>query len=156
MELIYRGTRDGTTSRAFHKKCDNQGPTVCLYKNENNYIFGGFTSLSWTSPENSIYQSDPYSFIFTLTNIHNTSPKKLPNSSTMSNMRHNINNGPTFGGKIAEFAIYEDFLIQSSYSNFPQKYKDLLGKGKSIFTSDPNNNSLYFKIKEIEVFKCLN
>ena len=34
MELIYRGTRDGTKSQNFHEKCDNQGPSICLYKNE--------------------------------------------------------------------------------------------------------------------------
>ena len=39
MELLYRGSRDGTTAKAFHSKCDNQGPTVCLYKNEKGNIF---------------------------------------------------------------------------------------------------------------------
>ena len=34
MELLYRGSRDGTTSNIFHNKCDNKGPTICLYKNE--------------------------------------------------------------------------------------------------------------------------
>ena len=49
MELLYRGTRDGTTSQAFHEKCDHKGPTICLYKNEKGYIFGGYASISWTS-----------------------------------------------------------------------------------------------------------
>ena len=39
MELIYRGTRDGTSSDNFHSKCDNQGPTLTLCKHENGYIF---------------------------------------------------------------------------------------------------------------------
>ena len=34
MQLIYRGSRDGTTSNCFHNKCDNKRPTICLYKNE--------------------------------------------------------------------------------------------------------------------------
>ena len=25
MELLYRGSRDGTTSKIFHEKCDNKG-----------------------------------------------------------------------------------------------------------------------------------
>ena len=41
MQLIYRGSRDGTTSLCFHNKCDNKGPTICLYKNEKGNIFGG-------------------------------------------------------------------------------------------------------------------
>ena len=79
MELIYRGTRDGTTSNTFHNKCDNQGPTLCLFKNEKGNIFGGYTSISWTNSPQLIYKSDPYSFIFTLTNIHNTEPTKFTN-----------------------------------------------------------------------------
>ena len=31
-ELLYRGSRDGSKSTVFHNKCDNQGPTICLYK----------------------------------------------------------------------------------------------------------------------------
>ena len=34
MKLLYRGTKDGTTSLKFHEKCDNKGPTICLYKND--------------------------------------------------------------------------------------------------------------------------
>ena len=33
MELIYRGSRDGTTATAFHIKCDNMGPTIILFRN---------------------------------------------------------------------------------------------------------------------------
>lgn len=42
MILLYRGTKDGTTSYKFHEKCDDQGPTICLYKNEKGHIFGGY------------------------------------------------------------------------------------------------------------------
>ena len=31
-------------------------------------------------------------------------------------------------------------------------YQDSLGKGKSIFTGDLNNNTVYYKINEIEAF----
>ena len=61
MELIYRGSRDGTRSQNFHEKCDNQGPTICLYKNEKGYIFGGYASISWTT-EGSTYKRAPDSF----------------------------------------------------------------------------------------------
>ena len=53
MELIYRGTRDGMTSNKFHEKCDNQGPTITLIKTDKN-IFGGYTSISWSSDGNII------------------------------------------------------------------------------------------------------
>ncbi len=32
MELLYRGTRDGSTADIFHKKCDNQGPLLSYIK----------------------------------------------------------------------------------------------------------------------------
>ena len=86
MELIYRGSRDGTKSNDFHNKCDNQGPTICLFKNEKGYIFGGYSSISWTNDNN--YHSAPESFIFTLTNIYNIKPTKFPNSNSNYSVYH--------------------------------------------------------------------
>jgi hypothetical protein len=77
MELLYRGSRDGSTSKDFHDRCDNKGPTICLYKNDKDYIFGGYASISWTNDGG--YRPASDSFIFTLTNIHGTEPTKFPN-----------------------------------------------------------------------------
>ena len=85
MELLYRGTRDGSTADIFHKKCDNQGPTICLYKNEKGNIFGGYASISWTN--SGFGKKAPDSFIFTLTNIHGIEPTKF-NSETNKNVFH--------------------------------------------------------------------
>ena len=76
MDLIYRGTRDGTTSNIFHNKCDNQGATITLYKNEKGNIFGGYSPISWGIGDKTISNSN--FFIFTLTNIYNTEPTKFP------------------------------------------------------------------------------
>ena len=152
MELLYRGSRDGTTSKVFHSKCDNQGPTICLYKNEKGNIFGGYTSLSWAS-ENGVYRSASDSFIFTLTNIYNIEPTKFANSDTRYSVRHYYDYGPTFGGG-HDIYIPQDYNNNNSpYINFPHSYQDTLGKGKSIFTGDYNNDNMYFNLKEIEVFK---
>jgi len=40
IELIYRGSRDGTLSKNFHEKCDNKELTIILIKNEKGNIFG--------------------------------------------------------------------------------------------------------------------
>ena len=70
MELLYRGTRDGMTSKIFHNKCDNQGKTITLFRNDKGHIFGGYASIPWsTKALGSV--SAPDSFIFTLTNIYN-------------------------------------------------------------------------------------
>jgi len=149
LELIYRGTRDGTTSQKFHEKCDNQGPTICLYKNEKGYIFGGYASVSWSTKTNGYYKARDC-FLFTLTNIHNIKPTKFNSKNSSDIVYHSSTHGPHFGGDIK---IFEDYNKSEAKSQFPDDYEDCLGKGKSIFTGDLNNDKSYFKIKEIEVFK---
>jgi len=149
MKLLYRGTRDGMTNTNFHNKCNNQGPTISLFKNDKGNIFGGYTSTDWTSYSN--YKSAPDSFIFTLTNIHGTEPTKFPNSNTNYSIYNDSNNGPTFGNGYDIYTLYSN--NNSSGSGFPNGYQDILGKGKSIFTGDLNNNNGNINLKEIEVFK---
>ena len=45
MELIYRGSSDGTTSKIFHNKCDNIGTTIILYKNDKGNIYLGYCPI---------------------------------------------------------------------------------------------------------------
>ena len=154
MELLYRGTRDGSRSNIFHNKCDNQGPTLCLCKNEKGNIFGGYASISWTTTSGNYYSANG-SFLFTLTNIHNTAPTKYPNTQNQGNaVYHNSGYGPTFGGGL-DLYISDDCLNNnSSSSNLGYSYPDILGKGYSVFSGDINSRN--FKLKEIEVFKLLN
>ena len=62
MELLYRGTRDGSGCNIFHNKCDNQGPTISLFKNEKGNIFGAYASISWTS-DNKYHAANNKSFL---------------------------------------------------------------------------------------------
>ena len=153
MELLYRGTRDGSGANVFHNKCDNQGPTICLFKNEKNNIFGAYTSVSWTS--NSKWNTDYNSFLFTLTNIHGIGPTKYPISQYHENaVYHNSGYGPTFGGGHDLYICNNYLNNNSSYAALGSSYADILGKGNSIFSGDNNTNSL--KLKELEVFKLTN
>ena len=150
MELIYRGTRDGSKSEKFHELCDNKGPTIVLYKNEKGNIFGGYASVSWKNKGDSLSALE--SFIFTLTNICGIPPTKFNSKVNSKNLFHRGDLGPTFKNDIC---IYDDYLNEksdySAYSSFPENYNDTTGKGKIIFTG--NNKENNFKIKEIEVFK---
>ena len=157
MELIYRGTRDGSGADIFHKKCDNQGPTICLCKNEKGNIFGGYASISWTSPSSGCFKSADGCFLFTLTNIYGTEPTKFPNTNKNKAVYHCSSFGPIFeGGHILK--IYNNYLNNnSSYARIGgsyNDYQDVLGKGNSVFTGDVNTES--FKLKELEVFKVYN
>ena len=147
MELIYRGTRDGSTSNVFHNKCDNQGPTICLYQNEKNNIFGGFSPISWEN--NGGWKKCEESFIFTLTNIYGIEPTKFPHLNNTSSVYHYSIFGPTFN----DFIIYDDFRNKDSKAYFPSGHQDIFNKKYSIITGDENSNNQSFKIKEIEVFK---
>ena len=44
----YQTTVNGWSSYTFHSYCDGKGPTVTIIR-VGKYIFGGYTSLSWTS-----------------------------------------------------------------------------------------------------------
>ena len=146
MELLYRGTRDGMSANAFHDRCNNKGPTISLFKNEKGYIFGGYTSITWTSYGN--YRSASDSFIFTLTNMYNYSPYKFINTNSSYSIYDHGSYGPTFG---EGFDICVDF--SSNYTSFPHSYKDAVGCGYSVFKGDKDNNN--FNLKEIEVFKLI-
>ena len=148
MKLLFRGSRDGMTLEAFHDKCDNQGPTLSLFRNEKGYIFGGYASISWTnSGEN---KNAPESFLFSLTNIYNSQPTKFPSKNEGKEVYHG-NFGPVFGECGEDLCTYSD-LSKGVYSNFPKSFDDVLRKGKSIFTGSENNDES-FNVNEIEIFK---
>ena len=61
---LYKMSEDGDKD-IFHKKCDNKGPTLCLFKIKDNDIrYGGFASVSWDS--NSNEKRDENAFIFSI------------------------------------------------------------------------------------------
>ena len=66
--LLFRASRDGFAAETFHSKCDNLGPTATIVKS-GNYIFGGFTDVSWTRSKFArIYSSFRlYFFIYSCT-----------------------------------------------------------------------------------------
>ena len=150
MELLFRGSRDGMTSKNFHDKCDNKGQTITLFQNKNGNIFGAYTSISWTSDGN--WHNDKDSFIFTLTNIHNIEPTKFHSKNIGNEVYHHKDNGPVFGWG-PDIVLYSDFINKDCFTDFPRRFEDVLKKGKSIFTG--NINISHFTLKEIEIFKLI-
>eukprot|EP00347_Sterkiella_histriomuscorum_P004904 403358644 len=63
-ELLYQGSRDGFTAKAFHDKCDNKGPTVSFILSEFGQTFGGYSSILWQ--RNNKFAPDENAFIFQL------------------------------------------------------------------------------------------
>ncbi len=46
--LIYRASEHEYTVESFHEYCDNKGPTLILIKSSKGWIFGGYTTQSWS------------------------------------------------------------------------------------------------------------
>ena len=148
LQLLYSGNKDGSSSKIFHEKCDGKGPTITLYKNEKGNIFGAYSSISWSSDKGII--NDSKSFIFTLTNIYNISPKILEK---MLCTEHDLNKGPSFFNE-SIFSLKKFSIIDISKDFKKLCFSNYRGEnGHSIFTGNKSQN---FKIIEIEVFKIFN
>ena len=48
MKLRYRASEHGYSAKSFHEYCDNQGPTLIVIKSSEGWIFGGYTTQSWS------------------------------------------------------------------------------------------------------------
>lgn len=98
-KLLYKTSRDGGTPQTFHNLCDNKGPTVTIFYNTDNNVYGGYTSLCWDS-SNKWYKDDS-SFLFQLycnriwkPNMFTTNEVSL--RKTPTNVLANSAYGPTF------------------------------------------------------------
>jgi len=47
--LIYCAKRDGWKIEDFHKFCDGQGPTICLFESSVGNKFGGYAEVPWAN-----------------------------------------------------------------------------------------------------------
>ena len=147
-ELIYKASRDGFDADAFHSHCDNKGPTMTIIRSNNNYLFGGYTSVAWTST--SAYKNDANAFLFTLTNPHNISPTKyhIDPAKTGNAVYHLSSCASIFGG-CQDLVLHANSNSNaSSITTFPTSYIDTTGKGNATFTGAQN-----FTTSDIEVFK---
>ena len=47
-KLLYRSSEHDYTAESFHECCDNKGPTLIVIKSSGGWIFGGYTTQSWS------------------------------------------------------------------------------------------------------------
>lgn len=139
--LLYKASKDGDSSSAFHQKCNEKSFTITIVKTIKNKRFGGFTVCSWNS--NSSYYSDRYAFIFSLDNKENY---YINNYSGENAIYCNSSYGPTFGSG-------HDFYISngcksnsSSYDNTQYTY---FTKNKKYALAGEYN----FTVNDYEVFQ---
>jgi hypothetical protein len=117
--LLYRATRDGFTSKAFHSKCDGKGNTITIIKNDLNYVFGGYASSAWNSSGN--YINDPNAFLFSLRRAGVSYKDKCTVKIPQYALLGDSNYGPIFGcGDI--FICNQSNTTIGSWTNFSHSY----------------------------------
>ncbi len=47
-KLLYRASEHKYTAKSFHNCCDDKGPTLVIIKSNGGWIFGGYTTQSWS------------------------------------------------------------------------------------------------------------
>jgi len=151
----YQATVNGWSSYTFHSKCDGKGPTVTIIR-VGKYIFGGYTSLSWSSSCG--YRYDSAAFLFSLVNKPGWQPLKLDQTGQYSSYRsYSIyscsDRGPTFGGGHDICIANNAASSTSSYSNLGHDYGPPTGNSYgSSFTQSFLAGSRNFRPDEVEVF----
>jgi len=144
LDLLYRGSRDGFDAEAFHKKCDNQGPTVTLLRSKKfEQVFGGFTKQSWNKSNEAAKCAD--TFLFSV-----TKKKKFPISDVDNAIFRSESSGPVFGnGDI--FICSRCDKINESYSNLGVGFEVADLNDSVVFFADEQ----YFMVDDIEVFQVI-
>ena len=138
-ELLYKGTKDGDTYDIFHKKCDNQGPTISIIESTDGQIFGGYASKSWDINNKSDIP-DPDSFLFNI-NIN----KKYGVS----------NNKGLIYGNICDFGggCFHELWLHNNY--FSQNGGCDNGNGFNFKNYELSGGKNKYKVKECEVYKVI-
>ncbi|XP_078381933.1 uncharacterized protein LOC144664642 isoform X1 [Oculina patagonica] len=152
----WRASVDGWASSTFHGLCDSKGPTVTIIRVGGRYIFGGYTSISWSSSCG--YRYNSAAFLFSLVNQPGWKPLKIYQTGKYSSFKANSmyscsSRGPTFGGGhdfcIATYAS----ATTNSFSNLGYTYGPPTGHSYgSSFAKTFLAGSYNFQPDEVEVF----
>jgi hypothetical protein len=142
--LLYRASRDGNTSAAFHNKCDNKGATIVVVKITNKeQIVGGYNPLFWDSCQ--CFKSTKDSFIYSFADRTNFQSAKVGYSNGDEySIQNFFERGPVFGrgGDLYENSRYTIGTWCNASS----------GNSYNKVDSIPTNT---FKVDDYEVFQVV-
>jgi hypothetical protein len=150
--LLYRGSRDGFGSSAFHNLCDGHSPTLTVILSENGSIFGGYTPVAWHSRGEYVTDKSAKSFVFTLKNPGEADPRIFPVKQDQVGYAiwTGAAYGPIFGAGHDICVLNDCHASTSNYtSGFGKTYVNDTGReGETFLTGGPR-----FTVREIEVFE---
>jgi prefoldin subunit 5 len=158
-EILWRGSRDGFEAQEFHRRCDGHSNTLTVILDTKGNIFGGFTPVEWDSRVWNGYWADRdnmpkvddslKSFLFTLKNPHNIPARRFALKAEAKHKALFCGRfcGPSFGDDI--HVCHDCNKDTWSFTSLGATYTNDTGLDEGIvFTG-----SLYFQVKEIEVFE---
>ena len=146
--LLYRATRDGSYPKDYHKKCDNQGPTLTLIKTDNNRKFGGYVSKDREyGTYDEVYVKDKNAFIFSINkktkyNIKDGNTDAFSNSSIR---------GPNFTVSLGFYCNDDSGNMFKPRNSYESETNPSYNSNNAYEFAGKNE----FKAVEIEVFKVI-
>lgn len=146
-KLLYKISRDGGSAEKFHELCDNKGPTVTIFYNTDNNVYGGYLSLSWQSSGDWI--TDTSSFLFQLYSNSKWKPNVFQLKEPGSNAYFDKNTGPKFEDLNSFSGIIEktsDYYEMSKGDLFCNDYYDT-GEDAAKSIANGHNN-----VTDLEVY----
>jgi len=138
-EVLYEAAQDGDTSSLFHSLCDNQGSNVVIIMTNTGNVFGGYSSVSWTSSTG--YVASSTAFLFRL----RPSIQRFNIKSTAYSIYRHSSYGPIFGGH--DLFLYNQALRNNKNYVANNHY---YGSGRDI-----NNGVGKFKVQDYAVVKTI-
>ena len=144
-EKIFIMNKNGSSSKDFHKYCDNNGPSLTLIKTINNKIFGGFTPLNWDISGVDKIDENNQTFIFSLSSMKKYDMINKDKSAICCNREY----GPSFGA--SDFCILSNMKKGETYAN---EVTNFLSNNNLELTGGEGNNE-YFDVDNFEVLKVL-
>ena len=159
LELLYRGSQDGFSGRAFHEKCDKKEGTITLIKVKEN-VFGGYTSAAWDSTGK--WKSDSEAYIFSLRRSGQTDPVQFKIKEEFKSKAIKGGSRPSIGFLNA-FQFGEDLKVVNDMDNDFFSLLNQVAQCKYYECPDGiptelleelvSGGSMGFQIEEIEVFQ---
>ena len=152
--MYFKATVDGDSS--FHDKTDKWDGYILLIKDENENIFGGYTSKNFRGNLIADFgygaqKNDNIAFLF---NLDKDEIYPVIDTNSDNHIYGDIEEGPVFGElHNSDLFIQNKFLSVKSYSGFPNSYNLKGNKNTSKNKLRLTNGQKYFLIKELEVFR---
>ena len=152
--MYFKATVDGDHN--FHDKTDKWDGYMLLIKDENDNIFGGYTSKNFRGNfvadiGYGAQKKDNISFLF---NLDKDEIYPVVNIHSDNHIYGDIEEGPVFGEQVnSDLYIHRKFLSVKSYSEFPKSFNLNGNKNTNNNKLRLTNGQKYFLIKELEAFR---